>query len=104
MSVAGAIGQNSYTGDYWLVTGLASAQMTDQVHAEIGASYSEYTDFNDNIFEALAGIYYEPVSQLTFGLEGEYTKLPSCGVGSGCTFNTENNDFYTFDFVSVWRF
>ena len=41
----------------------------------------------------LAGIYYEPVSQLTLGLEGEY-RDPDGG----------NNNILTVDFVTVWRF
>ena len=113
LSVAAAIGENSYTGGYWLISGLASAQMTDQVHAEIGASYLAYTDGSsgswgpysgsDSVLEALAGIYYEPVSQLTFGLEGEYTNLADASYYNADLY-TNGDGFWTFDFVSVWRF
>jgi len=88
---------NSYTlnNDYWGVTALASINMTDTVHGELGAGYkhretdeakgfydarggdlhSGYDKFSGIDYDTwgvLAGIYYTPVSQLSIGLEGEY--------------------------------
>lgn len=102
LSLAGALGQVSDGQDFWGFSALLSANLSDSVHAEIAYGMKEYDEDltagaiptgavdNDGI---LAGIYYEPVSQLTLGLEGEY-RNPT---GS-------DNNILTLDLVSVWRF
>ena len=102
LSIGAAIGQVSDGQDFWGVSALLSANLSDTVHAEIAYGMKEYdedvsagTIFTGGVDNQgiLAGIYYEPVSQLTLGLEGEY-RDPDGG----------DNDILTLDFVSVWRF
>jgi hypothetical protein len=108
LSLAAAIGSgpftevNNYTGeittslpvknDWWGISGLASANLSDAVHAEIGLGYkNRQTDGNSwnlddtiagdelkssgidyDTWAVLGGIYYTPVDQLTIGLEAEW--------------------------------
>jgi hypothetical protein len=107
LSLAAAIGSgpftevNNYTGeittslpvnnDWWGISGLASANLSDAVHAEIGVGYkNRQTDGNSwnvdgiagdelkssgidyDTWAVLGGIYYTPVDQLTIGLEAEW--------------------------------
>ena len=94
--------------DWWGVTGLASANLSDSVHAEVGAGYKHrQTDGHDflsspldadiadnwksngidyNTWGILGGVYYTPVDQLTIGLEGEwYTQEASQSVKNKAT-------------------
>jgi hypothetical protein len=71
--------------------------LSDSVHAEVGASYAEYDDIDTEVWEAIAGIYYDPVSQLTLGLEADWAE----GLEE---FYGNDDDFLTVDFVTVWRF
>ncbi|MGB8315980.1 MAG: hypothetical protein WCE69_16000 [Aestuariivirga sp.] len=103
LSIGGAMGQVSDGQDFWSASALLSANLSDTIHAEISYGVKEYDEHvkplpvigpvgfdNTGI---LAGIYYEPVSQLTLGLEGEYRKTDD--VFRHAT---------TLDFVTVWRF
>ena len=120
--------------DWWGVTGLASANLSDSVHAEVGAGYKHReTDSHDflsspldnadswkssgidyNTWGILGGVYYTPVDQLTIGLEGEwYTKEAKQSVknttsgseSSGYKWSLDaSTDNWTVDLVSVWRF
>ena len=114
---------------WWGVSGLASANLSDAVHAEIGVGYKA-RDFEErdvttvlgtweaggsyNSFGVLGGIYYDPVDQLTLGVEAEYwtndwdnsfTLLDKTGaktpIKADLDFTSEN---FQVDFVSVWRF
>jgi hypothetical protein len=76
--------------EWWGVSALARINMTDEVYAEIGAGYKDregdfdvnYSDFNrDNwnfdsfdyeTYSVMGGLYYNPVDQLTIGVEGEW--------------------------------
>ena len=49
------------------------------------------------VTEVIAGIYYDPVSQLTLGLEADWAD----GLADFYGFDDE---FLTVDFVTVWRF
>ncbi len=71
--------------------------MSDSVHAEVGASYADYDDLDTQVTEVIAGIYYDPVSQLTLGLEADWAD----GLADFYGFDDE---FLTVDFVTVWRF
>lgn len=93
VSLAAGTGQDTTEGDFWNVSGLVSFNLTEAVHAEIGAAYGEYTDFNVDLTSVIAGIYYDPVAQLTLGLEGQWSDS-----------NIWGDDFTTFDFVSIYRF
>ena len=95
LSIAAAAGQVSDGDDFWGVSALLSANLSDAVHAEIAYGMKDYdneTNYNDN-YGVLAGIYYDPVSQLTIGLEGEYRNPEGA-----------NNNTTTVDLVTVFRF
>jgi len=116
LSLAAAVGDEPRRGDYWGVSGLISFTLTDTIGFEVGANWKDWDDYSGDtdLLEVLAGIYYNPVSQLTFGLEAEYADLPQ-DVPSGFsrlgvdtsdtpTFAFDGDDLLTFDFVSIWRF
>lgn len=113
---------------WWGVSGLVSANLSDSVHAEAGAGYKhregdnfntpdwKYNGFEYDTYSFLGGLYYTPVDQLTIGLEGEwYTQswdLERRGDSwsSGENYGTHKEtldlqrDRWTIDLVSVWRF
>lgn len=93
ISLAGGIGEHWTNGDYYSVSGLVNFGLSDNISFEIGAAYGEYTDFNVDLFTVQAGLYYNPVSQLTLGLEGQWSDS-----------NIFGDDFTTVDFVTIWRF
>ena len=150
LSLAAAIGSgpftevNNYTGeittslpvqnDWWGISGLASANLSDAVHAEVGLGYKhretdgrswnidgidgadiKSSGIDYNTWAVLAGIYYTPVDQLTIGLEGEwYTADYSSsakateaaeGFEVGDKISLDyEQDNWSVDLVSVWRF
>ena len=101
LSLAAAVGQDSWDGDYWNVSGNMSFNLTEAVHAEIGAAYGAYTEAANiagqagkiDLTTVQAGIYYDPVAQLTLGLEAQWSDA-----------DWFLDDFTTFDFVSIYRF
>jgi hypothetical protein len=111
VSVAAGMGEANNTvaaldEDYWKASILLGANLSDSVSAEIAAGYAEYDDGAFNTFGSsgdvdvsavLAGIYWNPVSQLTIGVEAEYQEWDS---------NVANNDAdrTTLDLVTVFRF
>jgi len=119
--------------DWWGVTGLASANLSDSVHAEVGLGYKHrqgdshdgidtagdtnwrYSGFDYSTMGVLAGVYYTPVDQLTIGLEGEWyaseTSISRKGIEGEETDRTGQKDTldvntsnWSVDLVSVWRF
>ena len=111
VSLAAAFGQEPIRGDYWGVSGLISFGLTDTVSAEVGANYKDWEDYSGDtaLLEVLAGIYYNPVSQLTFGLEAEFADVPhDVRAGPGRVYSDfydgDDDELFTFDFVSIWRF
>jgi len=120
--------------NWWGITGLASANLSDSVHAEVGVGYKhregdshkgvvwedtgvadwKYDGFDYNTWGVLAGVYYTPVDQLTIGLEGEWytaetdvTRKSTADGAFGAGYNDSvnyTNDSWVFDLVSVWRF
>jgi hypothetical protein len=100
LSIAGATGAVNSGQDFWGASAILSANLSDAVHAEIAYGFKDYGNPNlgagnigvDNT-GILAGIYYDPVSQLTIGLEGEY-RNPEGG----------SNNTTTIDLVTVFRF
>ncbi|MCA3555209.1 hypothetical protein [Aestuariivirga sp.] len=119
--------------DWWGVSGLASANLSDAVHAEFGAGYKHrdgdgfdgatfetetdptwrYSNTDYDTWALLGGVYYTPVDQLTIGLEGEWytTDVSTTRTGNEGTAadgQRDNIDYtqdnWTIDLVSVWRF
>ena len=123
-----------YNQSYWGVSGLATINLSDEIHAELGAGYKkrEGDDFDvstvgtfspdpgvdwssDGVeydtYALMGGIYYTPVDQLTIGVEAEwYTtsadfSLTDDTPGSNQEIKFERDtDTYSIDLVSVWRF
>jgi opacity protein-like surface antigen len=128
--------------DWWGVSALAAFNFNDAWHAEIGAGYksrdydgdSGYGYFGPDAafvssggadydtWAILGGIYYDPVPQLTLGLEAEYyttetdwnilveevSNVPPPAAdfsGDAVEYNLNNEvDNFSIDFVAVWRF
>ena len=118
--------------DWWGVSALASANLSDTFHAEAGVGYKnregdshdgvnwedtgpvwKYSGFEYDTWAVLGGIYYDPVDQLTIGLEGEWyttdASISRKGVdGEATDGQTDKFDYstnnWTVDLVSVWRF
>lgn len=142
LSLAAALGEGPYqtvndqTGNidnnlgvnnnWWGVSGLASANLSDTVHAEVGAGYKhregdtyktnvwKYNGFDYDTYAFLGGLYYTPVDQLTIGLEGEwftqswdFQRTGDYIEGPDVLHREKLNvdrDNWTVDLVSVWRF
>ncbi len=100
ISLGGAMGHHVNGQDFWGFSALASADLSDAVHAEIAYGMKDYDNGTnagwvssaDN-YGVLAGIYYDPVDQLTIGIEGEYINPDG-----------PNNNRTTLDLVTVFRF
>ena len=110
--------------EWWGVSGLMSANLSDTVHAEAGVGYKsrkgdsfrtasyKYDGFTYDTWAVLGGLYYTPVDQLTIGVEGEWAtqtwNLQNQGINEN-NFRRSNSldvtkDSWTVDLVSVWRF
>jgi hypothetical protein len=90
ISAAAAAGQLHSGDDYWGASVLGSVNIGDASHAEVAYGHKEYDNPRDDVDAVLAGIYYDPVPQLTIGLDGEW-------------FNVDD-DTYSIDLVTVFRF
>lgn len=100
VSLAAGVG-DSGPSDYWSVSGLINFNLSDAVHAEVAAAYGESEwvfdpSFDHELLTVIAGIYYAPVSQLTIGLEGQWSEADLNGFDWG--------DFTTFDVVTIYSF
>jgi hypothetical protein len=95
--------------DYWKATILVSANLSDSVHAEVAYGYANWddgvnpagTDFEGDTHAVLAGVYYDPVAQLTIGVEGEWwdTDLEDDAALAGFS-----EEAWSVDLVTVFRF
>lgn len=95
--------------EYWVVSGLIVAALSDSISAELGASYAEYEGidnaaaipFNGETFGVAAGLYYTPVSQLTIGVEAAWNNNEE---SEAITPASNETDTATVDLVTVFRF
>ena len=99
ISLAAATGHLRNNQDYWAASILVSADLSDAVKLEASYGMKEYdtgasTNWvnNPDVHAALAGIYYEPVDQLTVGLEAEWISPDG------------SSDTTSVDLVTVYRF
>lgn len=119
-----------YNQSWWGVSALASLSLNDEISMELGAGYKnrEGDDFSAvsgdeagaevnwtsngadyETFGVIGGLYYEPVDQLTIGIEGEwYTTTTEFDLvdedkAQKAEFERDT-DTFTAAFVSVWRF
>ncbi len=99
ISANAAIGSGQFVNDnVWKASILGSLNLSDQAHLELAYGHARFDRFSATVAgndqdSALAGVYYEPVSQLTIGLEGEWIKN---SVDAQSTFSA--------DLVTVFRF
>jgi opacity protein-like surface antigen len=77
LSAAAGMGSDVGTTDDWTKASLyGKANLSDAVWAEAGVSHKWNTQNPTTVFDVTAfglGIYYQPVSQLTIGLEANYS-------------------------------
>jgi opacity protein-like surface antigen len=111
LSIGAAFGE-TIASDFWGVSALASANLSDTVHGEVAVGYKEYSDYivpigggfvpDREVLAVLAGIYYDPVPQLTIGVEGEWSETTQSH------FNPGNGDYVqtstSVDLVTIFRF
>ena len=80
LSAAAGMGSNVNTyDDYTKASLFAKIALTDAARAEIGVSHRWWTQYSSGDYDATSfgvGLYYSPVSQLTLGLEADYTSAP----------------------------
>ena len=99
ISANALIGSGQFANDnFWKASILGSLNVSDQAHVELAYGHARFDRFsafvNANDQDAvLAGLYYEPVSQLTIGLEGEWIKN-----------SVDRDSSYSADLVTVFRF
>jgi hypothetical protein len=103
--------------DWWGVTALASVNLSDEIHAELAGGYrkrdgetisASEAGFEYETWGVMAGLYYEPVDQLTIGLEGEFYKAETDfsfdPAGPAVTNGKLETETMSVNLVSVWRF
>jgi hypothetical protein len=95
ISANAGIGSDLGVGDnFWKASILGSLNLSDQAHLELAYGHARFDATANDQDAVLAGIYYEPVSQLTIGLEGEWINNSSALVKDGVS----------IDLVTVFRF
>jgi opacity protein-like surface antigen len=104
ISAMAGMGQERNADDYWIASAIVSVNLSDAIHAEVGYGMQDYDSGSVSLDESnlIAGIYYDPVSQLTLGLEGEMIDVS--GGGAGSIYNNVTSDAINVDFVTVFRF
>lgn len=93
ISLGTQIGQYNNNQNFWRASILGSVNLSDAVHAELAYGHTNHNYNGDSVDAILAGIYYDPVSQLTIGLEAEWIDDESWG-----------KDITQLDLVTVFRF
>ena len=100
ISANALIGSGQFTNDnIWKASILGSLNISDQAHVELAYGHSRTDRFSlvnlsaNDQDAVLAGVYYEPVSQLTIGLEGEWYKN-----------SIDRDSTFSADLVTVFRF
>ncbi len=93
ISASAGLGEGHDGFEFWKANVLVSANLSEAIHAEIG--FNHYNDEVDGFDEnaVLAGLYWDPVSQLTIGLEGEWINPEG-----------SNNNSMRAALVTVFRF
>jgi hypothetical protein len=95
LSMAGGVfNTGAVGGDGWKASVLARLNVSDVAHAEVAFNHADYSLAANDQNSVLAGLYYDPVKQLTIGIEGEWAANP----------NVANSDHTRADLVTVFRF
>jgi hypothetical protein len=99
ISVAAGLGSNhDINDDFWKASILGSVNLSEVAHAEVAFNHFDSDVANADQNAVLAGVYYDPVSQLTIGLEGEWID------NEGSRADGTDNSSITADLVTVFRF
>jgi hypothetical protein len=112
ISAGAAVGSYNNGQEYWRASILASGNFTDEFHGEIAYGYTSEDYSGESVNAVLAGLYYDPVDQLTIGLEGEWSMGGTADAdilntaGTRVIGTREYDDYQTFqvDLVTVFRF
>ena len=72
ISVGAQMGTDENDDSFWGASILASMNLSDTSHIEVAYGHKDYDEGNYQVDAFLAGIYYDPVDQLTIGVEAEY--------------------------------
>ncbi|MEQ1519869.1 MAG: hypothetical protein ABL936_01210 [Aestuariivirga sp.] len=96
ISVGAQMGSDENDQDFWGASILGSMNLSDTSHIELAYGHKEYDPSVGSGYDVdafLAGIYYDPVDQLTIGVEAEYI-------------DSENNsdEIMQIGVVTVFRF
>ena len=102
ISLGAQYGEKAHNDKFWTASALVSVNLSDEIHAEVAYGHTDYNDRNYNVDAVLAGIYYDPVAQLTIGLEGEYIMDGSYTRTSRAS--SDGVDRAQVDLVTVFRF
>ncbi|HUQ36139.1 MAG TPA: hypothetical protein VM144_07165 [Aestuariivirga sp.] len=75
ISIGAQMGSDEDDVDFWGASILASMNLSDTSHIEVGYGHKDYDDDSVSDTDAvLVGLYYDPVDQLTIGLEAEWIR------------------------------
>ena len=112
ISIGAQMGSDVNDVDFWGASILASMNLSDTSHIEVAYGHKDYdSSYYADTDAVLVGLYYDPVDQLTIGIEGEY--IHSSGYDDDCA-NVPNdscddgkwgsNNTMQIGLVTVFRF
>ena len=109
ISLGTQVGQYNNGVDFWRASILGTMNLSDSVHAELAYGHTSNNQGVRDTNAVLAGIYYDPVSQLTIGLEGEWFKNGSYStseviVDNPATIDTDESGIQHYNYDSVGTF
>jgi hypothetical protein len=93
ISAGAQLGNDEDDNSFWGASILASMNLSDTSHIEVAYGHKSYDEADYDVDSFLAGVYYDPVDQLTIGVEAEY-------IDDGSNDDTT----MTVDLVTVFRF
>lgn len=100
ISVGAQLGGDENDNDFWGASILASMNLSDTSHIEAAYGHKEYDYGAGGTYDVdafLVGLYYDPVDQLTIGLEAEY-------IDDENNSNINNDEVMQIGVVTVFRF
>ncbi len=106
ISVGAQMGEDENDVDFWGASILASMNLSDTSHIEVAYGHKDYDNsFVSDTDAVLVGLYYDPVDQLTIGLEGEWIHTSGFDTSSAAFGgHYGSNDTWQIGLVTVFRF
>jgi hypothetical protein len=98
LSVGAAYGGLFDNTDFWVISGGLSADLSESINAQLGVAYKDF-EGGVEVWAVAGGVYWNPVDQLTIGIEAEYSDAGGDAPPDGGT-----GDATTVDLVTVFRF